>query len=436
MTEFNPSALGATRQGKSRERESGKTEIQLRGSIRNTIWTIQGYGLALVTFLSFFPAWFHLEEYVFLGLFAVAIGAVGFEEKTVWDCVRTPLDLPLLLLVGWVLFTIPFATDSAYSFAEWRKLVTQILVFYWGLLVLRNQDHRMMTRRMLAVVVLAAMFLFPYSLGDFLTRGGTWRDRYIRAIVPGSDSNYLSNYVVFAIPLLIVTSMMFRAWWQRAVCIGALALALLTGVAAYNRAAWLGLMVEGIAFGHFTRSRKVMMWMFVCVVVIGVGLFAVSKVGYQSSTVDPLTLGFRIEVWKLGISKVLEHPIVGVGYGNNTFTKIFRNSQEIANANHLHNTFLMVAMGSGIPALIFFIWTLMRTVRLLLHSVRQISDWEKRWLLIGVAVSLVGFLTRNIFDYMFSGSLAYLFWILVATGFAARMAIKQEDEIGCSKPMD
>ena len=85
-------------------------------------------------------------------------------------------------------------------------------------------------------------------------------------------------------------------------------------------------MAEGIVFGLLTPRRKVMMWVFACIVVMGVGLFAASKVGYQRSTVDPLTLGLRINVWKLGISKVLEHPIVGVGYGNNTFMKVFRDS--------------------------------------------------------------------------------------------------------------
>ena len=36
--------------------------------------------------------------------------------------------------------------------------------------------------------------------------------------------------------------------------------------------------------------------------------------------------------------------------------------------------------------------------------------------LVVVAVATVGFATRNLFDYMFAGSLAHLFWILVATG--------------------
>jgi O-antigen ligase len=337
--------------------------------------------------------------------------------------------------VGWVLFTIPFATDSAYSFAEWRKLGIQVLVFYWGLLVFRNQDSRTVTRRILAVFVLGTVILSLYALSDFLVRGGTWQDRYYaRAIAPGSDSNYLGTYVVLAIPMLIVASVIFRAWWQRAVCVCALVLTMLAGAAAYNRAAWFGLMAGGIVFGLFTRRRKAMMWVFVCIVVMGVSLFAASKAGYQRSTVDPLTLGLRINVWNLGVSKVLEYPMVGVGYGNNTFLKIFMGFPETVKVTHLHNTFLMVAMGSGIPALVFFVWTLIRTVRLLIRSAWYASDWEKGVLLIGVAAALVGFLVRNFFDYMFAGSLAYLFWILVATGFAATMTTRQADGMSCSKP--
>lgn len=435
MTESNSVVLGEMKQGKGRERGAGKEEIQVCEYVRGTIWTIQGHGLALVTFLSFFPTWFHLEEYLFLGLLVVAMVAVGLEKKAVRDCVRTPIDLPLLLLVGWVLFTIPFATDSAYSFAEWRKLVIQVLVLYWGLLVFRNQDSRMVTRRILAVFVLGTVILSLYALSDFLARGGTWQDRYyVRAIAPDSDSNYLSTYVVLAIPMLIVASVIFRTWWQRAVCVSALVLTVLAGAAAYNRAAWLGLMAAGIAFGLFTRRRKIMTWVFVCVVVMGVGLFAASMAGYQRSTVDPLTLGLRINVWKLGLSKVLEHSIVGVGYGNNTFIKLFRDFPEAVNVPHLHNTFLMVAMGSGIPALVFFVWTLIRTVWLLIRSAWHASDWGKGVLLIGVAAALVGFLVRNFFDYMFAGSLAYLFWILVATGFAATMTRRQADGMSCSKP--
>lgn len=37
-----------------------------------------------------------------------------------------------------------------------------------------------------------------------------------------------------------------------------------------------------------------------------------------------------------------------------------------------------------------------------------------------IALAVIGFVVRNLFDYMFAGSLATLFWILVATGLSLK----------------
>jgi putative inorganic carbon (hco3(-)) transporter len=37
-----------------------------------------------------------------------------------------------------------------------------------------------------------------------------------------------------------------------------------------------------------------------------------------------------------------------------------------------------------------------------------------------IALAVIGFMVRNSFDYMFAGSLASLFWILVAVGLSIR----------------
>jgi len=157
-------------------------------------------------------------------------------------------------------------------------------------------------------------------------------------------------------------------------------------------------------------------------------LLALSQVGYQKDTVHPLSLNIRLGVWRLAIGEVVTHPLVGIGYGNDTFVKRFKDYVE-TDPNpefHIseygpHNTFLMLAMGSGIPALIFMIWIFGSSVRTLLHGAGRVSDQGAYAFLIGIAVMIVGFATRNCFDYMFAGSLAYLFWILVATGLNESM---------------
>jgi heptosyltransferase-3/putative inorganic carbon (HCO3(-)) transporter len=389
------------------------------GSARSAgtfIWTAQGAGLALLTFMSFFPALFHLEEYLFFALLAVALWTGWREKRAVW--IRSPIEAPLLLLVGWVLLTVPFATDPWYSFAEWRKLVAQVLVFYWALLVLRARSDGSPTRGVLAAVVIATAVLCAYALVDFGGRGGSWKDRAVRAFAPSSDSNWLSTYLVIAIPLVASLVVILRVWWKRFAAAVVLALALVAQVFTYNRAAWLALVAQGVTYGLCTGRRRFAVWVLGGCMAIGLGLVLASQVGYQSRTVDPYSLNLRLALWEPGITAIAEHPLVGLGYGDYTFTAIPRGFTEYDRPVGLHNTFLMVAVGSGIPALVFLLWTLLAIVRASLRRWRTSADQWEQAVAIGLVLVVIGFTVRNFFAYMFAGSLAYLFWILVATGLS------------------
>jgi O-antigen ligase len=326
-----------------------------------------------------------------------------------------------LLFVGWVLLTIPFATDPAYSFAEWRKLVAQVLVFYWTLLVLREQPKDEIARGILIAVVVGTAVLAAYSLSDFVERGGTWRDRFVRAQAPASDHQWLSTYMVIAIPMLIASSIVFRNWWQRAACLGAVGLALLAQVFSYTRAGWLGMAAQALAFGLFTGRRRLSLWLVASCLVIGVGLLSVSQMGYQRSTVDPWTLNARLVVWKAGIAEMLKHPLVGIGYGNYSFSVLVRGTPDGDIVIGLHNTFLMAGVGAGIPSLALLIWVLVAIAIAAYQRFQTTSGDLDRFLAIGLILVVVGFSVRNLFDYMFAGSLAYLFWILAANGLVDRL---------------
>lgn len=140
---------------------------------------------------------------------------------------------------------------------------------------------------------------------------------------------------------------------------------------------------------------------------------------------DPWTFESRIAVWKLGIGELQAHPLTGIGYGNNSFLKRHpeydpdvqrsRNERERV-LPAMHSTFVMVALGGGVPALMLFIWLFAAILRQFLISRGEGVGRDERVLLLGAAMAILGFAVRNIFDYMFAGSLSYLFWILVAVG--------------------
>jgi hypothetical protein len=72
-----------------------------------------------------------------------------------------------------------------------------------------------------------------------------------------------------------------------------------------------------------------------------------------------------------------------------------------------------------------------RIVSTLARQWRRSTAAETQWLLVAVAVVAVGFATRNLFDYKFAGSLAHLFWILVAAGLCSvRPQVSTEGRAG------
>jgi heptosyltransferase-3/putative inorganic carbon (HCO3(-)) transporter len=184
--------------------------------------------------------------------------------------------------------------------------------------------------------------------------------------------------------------------------------------------------IQGIAFGLMEGKRRLIVWILVGAITIGGGLVAVSQKGYQQDTVDPWTLSARVKTWQLGLREAAEHPLVGIGYGNDTFLKVHAAEVEADKDKGavekvlpaLHSTFAMVLTGSGVPAFAFFVWTMVRIIQELAAGDREpvLGRNGLRLIRMMIALSVVGFVVRNAFDYMFAGSLSSLFWILVATG--------------------
>jgi heptosyltransferase-3/putative inorganic carbon (HCO3(-)) transporter len=397
-------------------------------SSASTPWRVQAYGLVGITFLTFFPKSFHVQEDLFFLLLA-GMGYLAWKEKfTPW--VRTPIDMPLLGFAGWVLCTVPFAFDPAYSFSEWRKLAAQVLLFYWARLVLHRYRRLEHLHLIVYAFAIGSLILSGYAVADFLLRGGTWKDRFVRAGAPFSDYNWLTTYLVLTIPILIGWLVIIRAQGTRLLGTAALIAAGVAQVAAYTRAGWVAHVVQALSFALMTGRRRLIVWILVGALVMGYGVLVVSKAGYQQDTLDPWTLSARVKTWQLGLYEVFEHPVSGVGYGYETFARIHAAEIEGDRAKGaeekilqgLHNTFAMVVTGSGIPALFFLLWIFVRTVQQLAREVPLVRSSQEGMQLLApaVAIAVIGFGVRNFFDYMFAGSVVSLFWILVAVGFAIK----------------
>lgn len=381
----------------------------------NILWKIQGWGLVLITFIFFFPPLSRFNIYLFFIMLLGGVVVAKLNHLRIW--IHSPIDKLLLLLLGWILLSLPFAIDQSYSFSEWLKLVAKVLMFYWVLLVLSVSNKKTIIHGIFKGVVAGAFILSGYALIYFFVSGGSPLNRAIRAIAPISDYNWLSTYLVISIPVVVSVALSTKKW-RRFLYLSVGGLAIITLFFTYSRAGWLGLLAEGICAGLFTRRR----WMTVLIITAGlagsISLIFLSQMGYYTDIIDPYSLKTRLNIWWLGIQTIMSNPLFGVGYGNDTFIRLFPSELKQIGISHLHSTFLMVTAGSGIPAFIFLVGVLVKATSAIVKGARNLSDPDSYNYMMGIATMVVGFSVSNLFDYMFTGSLAYLFWILVATALS------------------
>ncbi|MCW5798222.1 MAG: O-antigen ligase family protein [Nitrospira sp.] len=395
-----------------------------QGPSHSLFWGLQSYVVIALAGSSFFPLLFRYQEHTVIILMVLCLGMCAVEKKSPW--IRNPLDLPLWCFIVWVLCTVPFATDPAYSFAEWKKFVAQAGVFYWALLVLARCRNERLPQLVLQALVMGATLVACYALVEFIQRGGTWRDRFIRAHAYGSDYNWLSTYMVVAIPVAGSLLALGRVAWMRAAQILALGLTGAAQLFSYTRGGWLGHAAQGVTLALMIGGRRMAFGVLGVLAMIGAGLMAASHSGFQTDTVDAKTVDTRLMVWTIGLGEVAAHPVVGIGYGNNSFIKKFP-EYSVEKQEHLpereriipamHNTFLMVTLGSGLPALLSFVWIFVALLRRLIPIPWSRERGQVGSLIsAGIGLAVIGFAVRNLFDYMFMGSLAHIFWLLAAVG--------------------
>jgi len=125
------------------------------------------YGLMGIAFGLFFVFLNHIVETGFFVLLFVWILVQLKNGTLTW--IKTPLDMPILLYVTWALICVPLAVDLDYSFGEWRKVVAQILLFYFVVQTVKTK-HQMYS---VFLAVIAGVVVL--SVGEFIDYLGSGR---------------------------------------------------------------------------------------------------------------------------------------------------------------------------------------------------------------------------------------------------------------------
>jgi len=351
---------------------------------------------------------------------------MGIRRK--WLFSRTPLDLPLLLfsIVGGL--SILTAVDPRYSLEEFiGEWGLGVFLFY--LSVASFQPRHL--KYLLGALLLGNLVMNGYGIWNFFDRGGTFFSYQIRAGSLHSGFGTFSTYLITLMPYLLL-SLFFvpskRARWGLSLLlfinIGALYLT-------HARGAWVAaaLLIGGVGWMFFSRR------IFLAFIIGGAAiLFFFLSQGTWQHHVDITPPGSRGKVaietgaarWELlkfTMTQLKENPFQMIGYGRGSFVKKYREfSDQYKGALlwHAHNTFLNVALQTGIQGLVIFLFLVYKILAFSYRQGKCAGTPEVRYFLLATFSMVIVYFVRNLSDDFFVDDSALLLWLLV--GVAVRIS--------------
>lgn len=337
----------------------------------------------------------------------------------------TTLDVPMLAFVGWVAWTIPFSQFPAYSLKEFGKLLQSVLIFYAVLYFLGDEANR---KKLVYLMVGTTGLVSLYGLAQFDPSNQQAMTSFL------SSEVWLTTYLVLFVPLCFGAGIGQERRWVRRLgtVIGVSAVVCL--VLTRSRAGSVALLVElALMAWLFRRHRGVVLGMISALVLVsGLWLLSVAATAKPGAVGEVIPMNknigsivHRFDIWNFTLQEVQEHPIVGIGYGKDNYLLVYGDQPEEVEPGHLqvkkagvHNILLYYALHVGIPGAILFVWFATRAIKTLWFGINGNSDHYARGVCTAVLVGITGALVRCQFDFMLVGTLAVLFWTLLAIGVA------------------
>lgn len=355
-------------------------------------------------------------EGIIIGLLAfVWVAKIILLKQWIWR--RTPLDLFILSLTLWELLSSLLSTHPHYSLGEFRTEVIPCFFFFYA--AVTHIRERRDIEKILYALMVGSAWMASCGIYQFFSLGGAWTARTVRIGALASDFNYASTYFILVLPIIFYFVVTAPRWKLKFFLFSFLLLInFLALYLTFTRAAWLG---GAVAVGILSllKGRRFVLPVAAASGFIFIFLFTTvsGKAFYDRMGGDQ---GGRTPVWQIGVERILQNPIFGIGYGRKNMAATFPDLEELYKAGfwHLHNTFLETALETGIPGMLLLLILIGALIFSFKKGIRRIADSRDAWFMTAMIMIIFAYFTRNLFDHLYVDAPAVLFWLLMGLGIS------------------
>lgn len=356
---------------------------------------------------------------------------------------RTPMDLPIVVLLGMALVGLYPSVDSSLSMPVLYKMIVEFALFY-GLVNSFRSERRI--RTVVAVLLLAgtgASLLglagtegMAYDFSAILRGHGDFLRQLARRLnQAGFNANIVGGTMAMLFPLNL--SLLCFGSSRRSKPLLGISLLIIgtTSLLTQSRGALVGLAVALVAMAIW-RSR----WFVLLVPLALIGLFVMSRylgveqiADFLLTTETTRSAQARFELWQRAIYMLQDFPFTGIGLG--TFSRVasvmypFFLLGPDAVVPEAHNVFLQAGVDLGIPGLVAFIALLTAFSITAVEAVRMAKYTELEPLAIGLLCGFVVYLIHGLVDAItFSTKPGTVIWMIIGLVTALWCRLKSVEQ--------
>lgn len=352
----------------------------------------------------------------------------------------TPVHLMVLLYWGVVTIATAASPVRRAALEGWSKLTLYLLLFALLARILRSPRLRslvitgyLLTALLVSVAGLRQWFFGAAALATWVdpesTLAGTTRVySYL------GNPNLLAAYLLPAVNFSAAAIFAWRGWTPKLLAVLMWLVNSACLVLTFSRGGWIGFVLSGLTLlmllFHWFSVHLPRFWRtWALPMILGgfaaIVLLAVVTVEPLRDRVSSMFMGredssnnFRLNVWAAVTRMIKDHPILGIGPGNDAFNRVYPRYQETGfTALSAYSVFLEITVEAGILGLGCFLWLLLVTFTqgwTQIQKLRRIRNREGFWLMAALA-TMLGLLGHGLVDTVwYRPQVSTLWWLMVA----------------------
>ena len=353
----------------------------------------------------------------------------------------TPLNIPILLLMGTVLINVFITPDITQSLSKICNLLFGIALYFglvrWATTARRRQWLLFGTIMIGILLMIVALYATNWTRSQKIPVMAPTRDAMSqvprRLDLPGAEGGVNPNEVGGVLVMFVPFTAMLvireaghprRSWLRITLYLPAFSCTLIAVLITQSRSAMLGLLFGLLSLSAWNRwwGRVVLvatMVLFAWLVWTGQLEPLLEAGGLVAPMTEFDTLGGRLQVWQRALYFIAQAPLTGIGLNHFRVAvpAFWPLSSPLApgDLGHAHNQFLQVAVELGLPGLMAYLGIWLGVVWRAITGLRSSASPIDRPAAKGAASGLLAFFVYGIFDTVALGARAgFPLWLFMA----------------------